>query len=427
MRFSTPLVQGTLIKRYKRFLADVDLDGETVTAHCANPGSMLGLAQPGARIWLSKSDNPSRKLQYSWELVEVDLGAGPALVGINTAHPNGLVAEAIKDNTIKELCDYPSMRREVKYGANSRIDILLQNGEAERCYVEIKNVHLMRERGIAEFPDSVTARGAKHLEELAKVARDGHRAVMVYLVQRNDASELALARDIDPAYGAAFDAARAAGVDAFVFVGTCSVYGRTEAAITEEFDCDPESPYGESKLAAEEAMLDRHDGGLALSVLRLGTVYGWTTGMRFDTVVDKFALLAATNQPLTVYRGAEDQRRPYLHVQDAVRAMLFAADRLGDGEPYNVVGQNGRLQDVVDAIERHFPGVEIGYTEAQELNQLSYIVSDEKIRRAGFETGFTIDQGVAELADRFRGLRRQRSRSEPGARPEVASLRELDP
>lgn len=198
--------------------------------------------------------------------------------------------------------------------------------------------------------------------------------------------------------------ARDAGVDEFVNAVTCSVYGTTEEKIEEGFDCDPESPYGEAKLAAEQEMFDLYDGEMGLTGLRLGTVYGWTTGMRFDTVVDKFALLAATGEPLTVYEGAEDQQRPYLHVQDAVRSMLFAADQLGDGEAYNVVGQNGRLQDVVDAIQKHFPNVEIGYTEAEQLNQLSYIVSDEKIRNEGFETACTLDQGVAELADKFRAL-----------------------
>jgi len=201
-----------------------------------------------------------------------------------------------------------------------------------------------------------------------------------------------------------FEAARDAGVEEFVNAVTCSVYGTTEEKIKEDFECDPESPYGEAKLEAEQEMFERWDGEMGLTGLRLGTVYGWTTGMRFDTVVDKFAYLAATGQPLTVYEGAEDQQRPYLHVQDAVRSMLFAAAQLGDGEAYNVVGQNGRLQDVVDAIERHFPGVEIGYTEAEQLNQLSYIVSDEKIRNEGFETCYTIDQGVEELADKFRAL-----------------------
>lgn len=195
-----------------------------------------------------------------------------------------------------------------------------------------------------------------------------------------------------------------ADVNAFVNAVTCSVYGRTEQKITEDFDCEPESPYGEAKLAAEQEMFDLYDGGMELTGLRLGTVYGWSTGMRFDTVVDKFALLAATGQPLTVYEGAENQQRPYLHVQDAVRSMLFAAENLGDGEAYNVVGQNGRLQDVVDGIERHFPNVEIGYTEAEQLNQLSYIVSDEKIRNEGFETCYSLDQGIEELADKFRAL-----------------------
>lgn len=201
-----------------------------------------------------------------------------------------------------------------------------------------------------------------------------------------------------------YEDAKNSGVSDFVYVGTCSVYGRTEEEITEEFSCDPESPYGEAKLAAEEDMFESYTGDMNLTVLRLGTVYGWTRGMRFDTVVDKFALLAATGQPLTVYEGAEDQKRPYLHVQDAVRAMLFAATTLGNGSPYNVVGQNGRLQDIVDAIETHFPDVEIGYTQAEQLNQLSYIVSDKKIRERGFETAFTLDQGVAELADKFRGM-----------------------
>ena len=201
-----------------------------------------------------------------------------------------------------------------------------------------------------------------------------------------------------------FEAARDAGVDEFINAVTCSVYGRTEEEIDETFDCDPESPYGEAKLEAEQEMFERYDGKMGLTGLRLGTVYGWTRGMRFDTVVDKFAYLAATDQPLTVYEGAEDQKRPYLHVQDSVRSMLFAADNLGDGEAYNVVGQNARLQDVIDAIVHHFPDVEIGYVEAEQLNQLSYIVSDRKIREEGFETCYTLDQGVAELADKYRAM-----------------------
>ncbi len=218
MQFPNPLIPGTLIKRYKRFLADVQLeDGKEVTAHCANPGSMLGLSEPGSRVWLSPSNNPKRKLKFSWELIEVDLGKGPALVGINTSHPNGLVADAIEAGQIEELGGYGNLRREVKYGENSRIDILLEDETKPLCYVEIKNVHLMRDAGLAEFPDSVTARGAKHLNELSQMVRDGHRAVMVYLVQRDDAKRFALARDIDKNYAAAFDAAREVGVEALAY------------------------------------------------------------------------------------------------------------------------------------------------------------------------------------------------------------------
>jgi sugar fermentation stimulation protein A len=217
MRFSTPLVPATLLKRYKRFLADVVLpSGEIVTAHCANPGAMTGLNVAGAPVWLSRSDNPKRKLAHSWELIEVDLGAGAELVGINTSHPNSLAAEAIAAGRIPELAGYGSMRREVKYGKNSRVDVLLEGDGRPPCYVEIKNVHLMRTPALAEFPDAVTKRGAKHLAELAAMVASGHRAVMLYLVQIGSAERFALARDIDPGYGAAFDAARSRGVEAIV-------------------------------------------------------------------------------------------------------------------------------------------------------------------------------------------------------------------
>jgi len=201
-----------------------------------------------------------------------------------------------------------------------------------------------------------------------------------------------------------FEAARESGVQEFINAVTCSVYGTSDKEIREGDKCDPESPYGEAKLKAEQEMFKRDDGEMGLTALRLGTVYGWTTGMRFDTVVDKFAYLAAIGAPLTVYEGAEDQKRPYLHVRDAVRSMLFAGANLGDGEAYNVVGQNARLNDVVDAIKRHFSRVEVGYVEAEQLNQLSYIVNDEKIRNKGFETAYNIDQGIAELADKYRAL-----------------------
>jgi sugar fermentation stimulation protein A len=215
MRFAAPLIPATLVKRYKRFLADVVLpSGETVTVHCANPGAMTGLAHPGARVWLSKSADPKRKLAHSWELVEVDLGNGHELVGINTAHPNGLVAKALAEGRVPEFAGYASIRREVKYGRKSRVDFLLEQAGRPPCYLEIKNVHLMRTPGLAEFPDSVTARGARHLAELADMAAAGARAAMLFLVQIGSAQRLAIARDIDPAYAKAFDRARAAGVEA---------------------------------------------------------------------------------------------------------------------------------------------------------------------------------------------------------------------
>jgi sugar fermentation stimulation protein A len=218
MQFSQPLVPATLIKRYKRFLADVALpSGEIVTVHCANPGNMIGLAAPGARVWLSRSANVKRKLPHSWELIEVDLGSGVELVGINTAHPNTLAFEAIAAGAISELSGYERIRREVRYGENSRVDFLLESEARAPCYVEVKNVHLMRNAPLAEFPDAVTKRGAKHLAELAAMVREGKRAVMLFLVQIGSAQKFKLARDIDPAYGAAFDAARATGVEATAY------------------------------------------------------------------------------------------------------------------------------------------------------------------------------------------------------------------
>ncbi len=214
MRFPVPLIPATLIKRYKRFLADVRFEnGEEVTAHVANPGAMTGLAAPGARVWLSKSDNPNRKLAYSWELVEVDLGSGPELVGVNTSHPNALVNAALAAGAIPPLAGYQTIRREVKYGKNSRVDFLLEHPSRPRCYVEVKNVHLMRQPRLAEFPDAVTTRGAKHLDELAGAVADGARAIMLFLIQIGSANRFTLARDIDAKYGAAYDRARAAGVE----------------------------------------------------------------------------------------------------------------------------------------------------------------------------------------------------------------------
>ena len=215
MKFPTPLIEGVLVQRYKRFLADVRLaSGEVVVAHCANPGSMLSVKDPGAKVWLSPAADPARKLRYTWELIAV----GDGLVGINTGHPNRIVAEAITAGKIKELAGYPVLKREQKYGKNSRIDILLEGPGRPACYVEVKNVTLKRGPGdLAEFPDAVTERGAKHLREMTDIVKAGGRAVMVYLVQRTDCRRFSIAGDIDPGYARELAAARAAGVEALCY------------------------------------------------------------------------------------------------------------------------------------------------------------------------------------------------------------------
>lgn len=218
MRFPSPLVRGRLLKRYKRFLADVELDGgQTVTATCPNTGSMLGLCDPGMTVWLSESDSPTRTYRHTWELVETGSGKTAVLAGINTSHPNRIVSEAIAAGAVGELTGYAGLRREVKYGVNSRIDILLEDPAKGLAYVEIKNVHLSRKAGLAEFPDSVTERGAKHLAELAEMVKAGHRAVMLFLIQRGDAKRFGLASDIDPAYARAYATATGAGVETLAY------------------------------------------------------------------------------------------------------------------------------------------------------------------------------------------------------------------
>ena len=212
MRFQTPLIRATLLRRYKRFLADCRLpDGREVTAHVANPGSMLGLAEPGLAVWLEPNDDPRKKLKFALRLVE---DASGALVGVDTGAANRILRPALQSGAVPGLEGYDTVRHEVRYDAGSRVDFLLSAPGRPDAYVEVKSVTLSRSPGLAEFPDSVTARGAKHLEALARMAAQGHRAVMLYLAQRSDAARVTLAADIDPAYAAAFARANAAGVEA---------------------------------------------------------------------------------------------------------------------------------------------------------------------------------------------------------------------
>lgn len=218
MQYDPPLIPARLVKRYKRFLADVVTEaGEAMTVHCANSGSMLGLTEAGSRVWISDSQNPKRKLRFSLELIEV----GQALVGVNTHQANALAEEAINSGRIDGLTDYDSLRREVKYGENSRIDILLESDTRPPCYVEVKSVTLSRQPGLAEFPDARTTRGTKHLHEMAEQVRQGNRAVQLYLSQRNDVDRFAPASDIDPDYAQALQQAVAAGVE--VIAVTCHI------------------------------------------------------------------------------------------------------------------------------------------------------------------------------------------------------------
>ncbi len=210
MQFDPPLIPATLLRRYNRFLADVTLaDGTPLTVHCANPGTMLSVSTPGARVWLQDSCNPRRKLRFSWKLIALEDGH---LAGIDTGVPNRIVGDALAARAIPSLQDYATVRAEVRYGEKSRVDFLLEGGAAP-IYVEVKNVHLRRRDALAEFPDCVTARGARHLEELAAMVRAGHRAVLLYVIQRTDCTSMRLAADLDPAYAVAARQARDAGVE----------------------------------------------------------------------------------------------------------------------------------------------------------------------------------------------------------------------
>ncbi len=210
MEFDPPLIPAVLIRRYKRFLADVILpDGREVTVHCANPGRMIGVAQTGAKIWLQPSTNPKRKLQWSWMLTEVE---GGGLSGIDTGLPNRIVGDALRAGQIAEVAAYTGIRAEVPYADRSRVDFLLSEPGLPDLYLEVKNVHLRRDSTLAEFPDCVTARGTRHLGDLMQMVDRGHRAVMLYVVQRTDCDAVGFAADLDPAYAAKAAEAAAAGV-----------------------------------------------------------------------------------------------------------------------------------------------------------------------------------------------------------------------
>ncbi|HWE99004.1 MAG TPA: DNA/RNA nuclease SfsA [Caulobacteraceae bacterium] len=214
MRPPSPMTRGVLVQRYKRFFADVALPGgEVVTAHCPNPGAMLGLNLPGLGAWISPAAGPKRKLAWTLELIEADGG----LVGVNTLSPNRLVAEALADGTIAELTGYAVTRREVRMGEASRVDFVLEDPARGRCWLEVKNCHLRRQSGLAEFPDCIAARSARHLRELADRVVEGDRAVQLFVIQRTDCERFAACADIDPAYAAGLDKAAAAGVEVLCY------------------------------------------------------------------------------------------------------------------------------------------------------------------------------------------------------------------
>ena len=214
MRFASRLVEGRLIRRYKRFLADIQLPAGVITAACPNTGSMLGCCEPGSRVWLSESDRATRKYRHTWEIVEV----GRVLVGINTGLPNALVAEAIGAGAIPELAGYASLRREVAFGEErSRVDLLLEDPKREPCYVEVKNVTAAVAKGVALFPDAVSDRGAKHLRELMRLKAAGLRPVQLYCVQRGDVREVRPADAIDPEYGRTLRRALETGVEVMAY------------------------------------------------------------------------------------------------------------------------------------------------------------------------------------------------------------------
>ena len=207
MKFNKKLLQGTLVKRYKRFFVDIKYKNKTITAHCPNSGSMMGLLNKGNNVWFSESDNPKRKLKYTLQIVVVNNKP----VGINTHLSNKIVLESLKNKKIKSLMRFTDIRSEVKFSENTRFDFLISNNK-EKCFLEVKNVTLLRQDNIAEFPDAITSRGTKHLKELIKAKRKGYESYMLYLIQRDDCNFFKIANDIDEEYKNTFDEALNNGV-----------------------------------------------------------------------------------------------------------------------------------------------------------------------------------------------------------------------
>ncbi|MFZ0267223.1 DNA/RNA nuclease SfsA [Caulobacter sp.] len=218
MLLPQPMARGVIVQRYKRFFVDLVLDdGREVTAHCPNPGAMLGVNLPGQGAWVSWSDDPKRKLAATLQLVEVPGPDGKGLVGVNTHLPNKLVAEALLSGVIPELTGYASIRPEVKYAAASRVDFLLTDPERPPCWLEVKNCHFSRSKGLAEFPDCMAARSTRHLSDLSSMVAQGDRAAVLFVVQRDDCEEFKAAEDIDPAFARGLAAANDAGVEVLVY------------------------------------------------------------------------------------------------------------------------------------------------------------------------------------------------------------------
>ena len=207
MKFKERLFQGTLIKRYKRFFADIKYQNKTITSHCPNSGSMMGLLKTGNKVWFSKSDDPKRKLKYTLQIIEIN----NQMVGINTHLTNKIILESLKEKKIKSLMNFTSIKPEIKFSDNTRFDFLIYN-DKNKCFLEVKNVTLVRENSVAEFPDAVTSRGRKHLEELINAKKKGYESYILYLIQREDCKSFKIAKDIDEEYKIAYEKAQKNGV-----------------------------------------------------------------------------------------------------------------------------------------------------------------------------------------------------------------------